>query len=114
MALRPLTLLLIAPLAALILTAVTPASAQDRRAARADRIEDRVDRRVDNGRLDRIEDRVDRRTGPGAYYRHPQRAHRKYYRKHRNHYRRHYRPLRKHRRYGHHRPNRRPHFYFRW
>lgn len=114
MALRPLKLLLIAPIAALLLTMVTPASAQDRRAARADRVEDRIDRRVDNGRLDRIEDRIDRRTGPGAYYRHPLRAHRPYYRKHRRHARRHFRPLRKHRPYVNRRHNRRPHFYFRW
>lgn len=109
MTLRPLTLLLIAPLAAMILSTATPSSAQDRRGARADRVEDRIDRRVDNGRLDRIEDRIDRRTGPGRVYHRPQRANRHYLRKQRRHYRKYRRAHRYHRR-----ALRRPYVYFRW
>lgn len=114
MALSALKLVLIAPIAALILTLAAPASAHDGPRARADRIEDRIDRRVDHGRPDRIEDRIDWRTGPGAYYRYPQRAHRNYYRAQRKYHRRHYRPLRKLRRHKHRRNHRRPYIYFGW
>lgn len=86
MRLNYLRLLLIAPLAALILTSGTPASANDWRGKRIDRFEDRIDRRED--RLDRIENRFDRRTGP---YR-P--AYRKGWRKKR-YVRRHFRPFRR-------------------
>lgn len=102
MRLTHLRMLLIAPLAALIMTSGTPVSANDWRGKRIDRFEDRIDRREDRidrrvnrgpidrieDRLDRIENRFDRRTGP---YR-P--AYRKGWRKKR-YVRRHFRPFRR-------------------
>lgn len=100
MALRPLILLLMAPLTALILMLSTPASAHDGHRGQSDRYQG-----------ERYEKHVDRRTGHSAQHHRAQRAHRNYYRKQRKHFRKHYRPVRKYRR---HRQNRRPSFYFRW
>lgn len=69
MRLGKISLILAAPLAAIVLTSATSAAAKpwrpavvaDRLEDRLDRIEDRVDRRITTGPRDRIEDRLDRR-----------------------------------------------------